>query len=399
MLIRRGRNTSHVRRAVLLLTILVLHLARLPQVQADEWKWLGSLQMFDARTGWAIVTEGGGGAGARGAIGSVVRTTDGGLSWKDVTPQPPPGRQFRQGVMNVQALTRTDAWLLADLVPLGWDGRQRGQSAIYRTADGGRTWGYVPLSEGTGWVMDFLNHRDGWSVAEEPSRDPDRAAPVRYGVRRTADGGRTWTTIGHVEVSGSPTRIVFLNVATGWIVGSSPAGIDLLVTRDGGRTWRRPDLPVPPEAGRLRWGARAPDLLTSRGGILSVLLDSSRGSVVLFYVSQDSGRTWASSAPLTLPDVPSRSGGIILGYWGSTFVDLNHGWVTDGEAVYATRDGGRHWTKIRPRLPFDRSFTGLEFVSPTTGWAVSMLMEKPFLWRTVDGGCSWTDVPYVVVRP
>jgi hypothetical protein len=51
---------------------------------SDEPIWLRSIQMFDAETGWAVSAQGWGGAFSRGAVGSVVRTTDGGLTWKVV---------------------------------------------------------------------------------------------------------------------------------------------------------------------------------------------------------------------------------------------------------------------------------------------------------------------------
>ena len=51
---------------------------------SDEPSWLLSLHMFDAQTGWAVSAQGWGGAFSRGAVGSIVRTTDGGLHWKVV---------------------------------------------------------------------------------------------------------------------------------------------------------------------------------------------------------------------------------------------------------------------------------------------------------------------------
>jgi photosystem II stability/assembly factor-like uncharacterized protein len=76
------------------------------------------------------------------------------------------------------------------------------------------------------------------------------------------------------------------------------------------------------------------------------------------------------------------------------FADINHGWIADRDTLYATINGGRQWTTIRPT-----SFPGakqLDFISPQVGWAVAR--EAPFLLKTLDGGRTWSPVTYMVLQ-
>src|SRR5207247_11400163 len=112
---------------VIVMAILVLHLGNgsLLAQTGVEWRWLRSLHMFDAQTGWAVSTEGGGGAFSRGAVGSVVRTTDGGFYWRDVTPHAPPGQLLStQGVCMVRALPQLSASMVSGLRSLSPNVRQ-----------------------------------------------------------------------------------------------------------------------------------------------------------------------------------------------------------------------------------------------------------------------------------
>jgi photosystem II stability/assembly factor-like uncharacterized protein len=72
---------------------------------------------------------------------------------------------------------------------------------------------------------------------------------------------------------------------------------------------------------------------------------------------------------------------------------MNHGWVTDGDVLYVTTDGGSHWTTIPPTPPF-ANVKQIDFVSPQLGWAVT----PTSLLKTEDGGSTWTPVVYTIVQ-
>ena len=74
------------------------------------------------------------------------------------------------------------------------------------------------------------------------------------------------------------------------------------------------------------------------------------------------------------------------------FLDMQHGWVTDGTVLYVTTNGGQSWTKMAPGSSF-KNVAQLDFVSSTEGWAIGGQGKGArFLLKTVDGGKTWTPV-------
>ncbi len=353
----------------------------------DQWRWLFSPHMFDERTGWAVGAEGGSGAWSKGAVGSVLRTIDGGSHWKDVTPQPPSGQHLFQGVPFVRAFSPLSAWATAALYLPTPDGRNSSTSVIFHTADGGQTWTSATTS--VGWTMDFINARDGWLVGGDD-------------VYHSTDGGKTWAKIGNAKFPPYPSSITFLNATTGWIVCNTVGNsfrTYLFLTRDGGHTWQQKKLPLPlkliTDAPNLR--AESPKLLSAQDAVLPVRYEAAKDAGVFFWLTHDGGTTWTPTTPVSLPGTFSGSR-MMPGYRASSLADVSHGWVTDGDALYVTSDGGRRWRKRLPSPRFESPVGELEFISPRVGWATGLPLDKPFLSKTLDGGRTWTSVPYTILR-
>lgn len=74
-------------------------------------------------------------------------------------------------------------------------------------------------------------------------------------------------------------------------------------------------------------------------------------------------------------------------------VTPRNGWMEAGFALWRTKNGGKSWHKRSAVLA--GPFWG-DFISPTTGWALSGLKKgTPMTWRyrvmsTTDGGRQWT---------
>ncbi|HUF31248.1 MAG TPA: YCF48-related protein [Gemmatimonadaceae bacterium] len=140
----------------------------------------------------------------------IVRTEDGGLTWRtqscDIC-------EVRGGLAAVDMASSQIA------IAVGSSG------AVFKTTDGGRNW--TKLHHGLMW--DLL-----WSVALV---DANTAVAVgQQGViLHTGDGGATWTR----RESGTPLLlrgVAFADESHGIIVGSAGT---MLTTSDGGLTWRR----------------------------------------------------------------------------------------------------------------------------------------------------------------
>jgi photosystem II stability/assembly factor-like uncharacterized protein len=81
-------------------------------------------------------------------------------------------------------------------------------------------------------------------------------------------------------------------------------------------------------------------------------------------------------------------------YWRVDLIDVRHRILSDGTALLATDDGGRHWRRWTTTVRMKDSAGGtlaLDFLSPHLGFAVADTNPGP-LWWTRDGGTTWSTV-------
>jgi photosystem II stability/assembly factor-like uncharacterized protein len=332
-----------------------------------------SLHMIDLTTGWALSEH------------AILRTTDGGLQWKNVTP--PNALLTRQSM--VEFLTASLTWV-ATSQPQG------PTSQVLRTTDGGQTWQQSTLPAAYLKQMTFVDSQHGWILSGWGATG---GAAEAVSVFRTSDGGKTWMNVsnalpastdipppGHLPFGGQKSGIHFLNTSTGWITGTVLAsGLAwLYVSHDGGSTWYQQSLPLPPGVPSAQLSLVSPTFFSATDGILPVIfsdLISGSGIATDIYVTHDGGTTWKSTTPLATV------------FSTIDFMDRQHGWVTDGMVLYRTSDGGHLWTKLSPGTNF-KQIAYLSFVSNTTGWAISRQSNtSAFLLKTTDGGKTWTTTP------
>ena len=320
---------------------------------ADPFNSLQTIHMIDATTGWAETST------------SVLRTTNGWRTWKDVTPHK------AALVAGGYFLSGAEGWIAES-------GQQPG-AIVSHTTDGGQTWQSAALSANVPVDparMSFINSQDGWIEGETGGATGNDFEIIF----RTTNGGKSWTAVSRTSYggndnipatfpfSGHKTGLVFVNASTGWATSNG-----LYVTHDGGATWQRQPLPAPPGQ-----GFALPTFFTAQDGILS-------GGSQLF-VTHDGGTTWKSTS--SLPALP----GLV------TFIDMQHGWVAadNGTTLYRTGDGGAHWAKITQAIEaLITSVVQLDFVSTEVGWALGYTSEPPntLLFKTTDGGQTWSQVP------
>jgi photosystem II stability/assembly factor-like uncharacterized protein len=367
------------------------------QTRAKETSALYEIQMINRETGWAMTDPRY--VSVCGRESCLLRTTDGGTVWRDVTPLKSPGQKVR--LWKFTALSALIAWVIPT--------REAGSSGqIFRTTDGGSTWrsATIPQPPGTGVgveygasLISFINPREGWLIVPTWASMGSEEDEIYH----STDGGDTWVNVASAtrenHSSGFPmvgkSGMAFLNSTTGWVTAldfRSPDQSHLYVTHDGGRKWRAESLPLPPQLGP-HWGIhpRSVKPFGPRDAILrvdySLLNDSGEitGMVIVFYATIDSGATWTYTVPVRRVNDD---------YYPSSFADMNHGWLMDGFDLHATSDGGRQWMTIQTsQLPVDVS--QLNFVSPQVGWAIRQ--RFPYLRKTLDGGRTWAPVPYTIV--
>jgi photosystem II stability/assembly factor-like uncharacterized protein len=244
------------------------------------------------RVGWVV-----------GELGRIFRTADGGATWV---------RQDARTSKAFLAAGCTDersAWI-------------GGKGAIlYRTADGGEHWELLTPNT-TKHIFDlaFVSATEGVAVGD-------------WGLlMHTEDGGRTWTLAGIPEdfvlspmaedIGLEPEDTIlyatsFADRAHGWAVGEFGT---VLVTTNGGRSWRQQRAPV--DTTLFGTYFRSP----SEGW--AVGLDG----VVLH--TTDGGRSWNQTS------VPVHERALY-----DVAVSGLHGWILgDSGTLLRTADGGRSWT-------------------------------------------------------
>lgn len=355
---------------------------------------LESIHMLDALGGWAIAKD------LSSGVSALVRTTDGGSRWNDVTPASSSGR--KTSAFRISVLSSDAVWVM----PYGLSEMS---TEIFRTADAGRTWKGIIVPAPTVGAISFINPRDGWLLASLVSYTGHQDVDIY----RSSDGGEAWLKVAGAAADnvssglpnvGTKKSITFLNSTMGWITGEvlTIDTLYLYVTRDGGRTWRQENLPLPSTL-KPHWRAwpDPPRFFSPRDGIFPVIYEirsnsnDLAGKAVAFHTTRDGGMTWTQTTPV----VVDASNAV-----HHAVTDMNHAWVTSGGELRATSDGGRRWTTIKlNRLLSD--VTQLDFVSPNIGWAIRNtfpygggIKTPPFLLKTLDGGHTWTPLVYEVLR-
>lgn len=198
----------------------------------------------------------------------LLKTSDGGLSWTDVTPNVALDN-FPSSLYRVYFQSALQGWLSSN-------------SGLFKTSDGGSTWTKVgnsyPASQ-----LKFTSAVQGWGLS------------TTNGVMTTSDGGSTWVThkVGGtamvasdtVDVVESTRAAYFLDDQHAWVAAqprwTTGSTITLYRTVDSGATWQALTTPT-----------------AFYGGLhfVSALQGWGLGSGGELYETQDGGSTWVKVA-------------------------------------------------------------------------------------------------------
>jgi photosystem II stability/assembly factor-like uncharacterized protein len=260
-----------------------------------------------------------------GENGSVLRTSDGGKTWRDVSPR------------------QTDGMALRDIETFG-DGRavvlaigEGEDSRIYRTVDGGRHWRETFRNTEPAAFYDCMAFgRNGSGLALSDPVDG------RFQLARTTDRGRTWSPY-HPDWMPTARTGEFAFAASGTCLVSGPDGNYWFASggikhprvyhsTNGGRTWtvRATDLRGGPSAGIYSLDFRNASRGIAVGGDFA---DETNGADAAAR-SHDGGRTWTNSAH---PVGGYRSGVAYLPGTANSIVAVG----PTGSDV--SNDGGNSW--------------------------------------------------------
>lgn len=263
-----------------------------------------------------------------GSGGTVLRTTDGGRTWRNVAPPDAAGLEFR----DIEAFDTKRAVVLA----IG----EGEASRVYSTSNGGRTWtlGFKNDDPKAFYdCMTFFDSRHGLAMSD----------PVdgRFRIISTKDAGRTWRVLpskgmpealpGEFAFAASGQCLVGHGKKDVWLATGGASRSRVFHSGDRGRTWTVADTPLPS---------------SDTQGVFSVAFRDSRHGVAVggdyrlgqpspnaAATTNDGGRTWQLA---DRPPTEYRSGAVWPG-WART-VALAVG-PTGSDLTFTS---GRTWTRF-----------------------------------------------------
>ncbi|MEW2389233.1 oxidoreductase [Streptomyces venezuelae] len=268
-------------------------------------------------------------AWAAGTKGTVLRTANGGKTWREVSPPGAAGLEFR----DIEAFDDRRAVVLA----IG----EGEASRVLRTEDGGATWTESFRNTDAKAFYDcmtFLDRRHGLAMSD----------PVdgKFRILSTADGGRSWKVLpnsgmpaaqeGEAGFAASGQCLVSNGSRDVWLATGGAARARVLHSADRGRTWKATDAPVPagdPARGVFGLAFRDRTHGIAVGGDYRADQPSPRAAAV----TRDGGRRWD---PAGKPPPAYRSGVAWFPHSRTTALAVG----PTGTDV--TTDGGRSWRTV-----------------------------------------------------
>ena len=330
---------------------------------------LDNLHMINAEVGWAESMH----YQDDPIYSTVLRTTDGGLHWKQVTPS----QVASGGIDYLYILDETTAWL-------------PGQGGTwYRTTDGGATWKPLRGLQGNVQSFSFSDQNHGWMITQSFSGDTHQKTPLDT----TSDGGNTWQQTNTLPFS-SIREYHAITEQTGWVTTEAFTAKDVLhsrialyVTHDAGRTWEQRQLPTP--AGlpnTMPSYTFGPTFVTEKDGSLFAAFGQDATHDMYLYVTHDGGKSW------------QVQGSAVPGYVGvRSVVDDQHIIVDSGTVAGGLqmdlltlingqwRQQGTHPTKGDP--------VEYSFPSASTGVALVRTPSNDLdVYRTNNAGKTWQKI-------
>lgn len=335
-----------------------------------EESFLTFVRMVDAKIGWACTKE------------SILKTVDGGENWTDVTPQGQAG-----------LLISSPFCLDGQNAVLAFTQESSSQIIVCRTTDGGQHWEKAEIDTGpnlsSAAKLFFADAEHGWLLAGYGAAMGSEFDELF----QTTDGSTTWKSIAlssptpksakDLPLEGIKTSLVFADRNMGWLTGFSHGnGIWLYTTADGGVGWTPQNLAVPSgyqaEGGSAN--SNSPCFFQVQTGLLPVELRGQTPPALVFYLTQDGGKSWQATTPVRSSQEPFRG-------FQTSIVDAGHAFVSDGYRLFYSADGMRSFTSVNPNIDLT-NLSQLDFVSNQLGWGII----DGCLWKTTDGGHVWTQI-------
>jgi photosystem II stability/assembly factor-like uncharacterized protein len=271
---------------------------------------------------------------------------------------------------------------------------------IYRSADGGRTWAHLGLTDGQ-QIPD---------LAVDP-KDPNRlfaavlghpyGSNAERGIYRSRDGGVTWQKVlskdddtGGSAVAIDPSRPNLVYAAL-WQGRLGPwedksefhgTGGGLFKSADGGDTWQRLGNGLPDNTSQVNFSIAAsrPDRLYAAVGTNEPGAYSSAAGLDVFR-SDDGGASWTRITSDPRPALRIGGGDLPIIRVDPSNPDVVY---STGIVTMKSVDGGKTWTSLRG-APGGDDYQNI-WISPTDPNIVALVSDQGAV-VTLNGGKTWSS--------
>lgn len=325
---------------------------------------LNSLKAVDTNTAWVV-----------GDNGVVLKTTNAGSTWA------PQSSGASVSLRSLSAIDANTAWAVGE------------QGVVIKTTDGGATW--QKLSSGV---------QDSLTAVYAVDANNVWAVGVAGTIIRSNDGGVTWT-VQHTDVGDYFRSVYATDASTVWISGVyAPGGSPASLVRksvDGGATWTAQSTgssemlnQVVALDGSNAWLTGADGKLyrtSDGGGTWSVvnsgtsntlygidLLDANTlfvtGNAGTIRKSADAGASWSALNSGAVVNLQSAAAASTSTLWT----------VGGGGTILKTTDGGSSW--LPQSSGVSDTLNGVAVIDANTVWVVG---NAGLILKTTDGGVTW----------
>ena len=318
--------------------------------------------------------------------GGVWKTRDGGKSWRNVSD----GFFKTASVGALQVAASDPNVIYAGMGETSIRGNVSRGDGVYKSTDAGRTWQHIGL-ENTQNIGEIQVHPTNPDIVYVAAFGHVWGENQERGVYRSTDGGKTWTNVlfksskaGAVDLSMDPTnpRILYASI---WEANRGPhfmssGGEDsgLWRTTDGGDSWteisRNPGLPKEGVLGKIGISASG-----AQAGRVYAIVEHENGAL---FVSDDWGDTWRRGSE-------DRNLRTRAWYYHHIYADPNDAdvvWILNVN-LWKSIDGGKSFTNV----PVQHGDTHDFWIDPEDSDRI-ILGDDGGAEVSFTGGTSWSTI-------
>lgn len=327
-------------------------------------------------------------------------TRDNGATWANISPAP--NVQFLSTPVYGKGIFFTDpnhGWIIRSAFGTT-------ENIVLRTTDGGESWKVSSLGDDNAVSSVYFNSpTQGWLMTSS-NATPNKESKALYS---TSDGGATWEEVMQNEqynpnlpnhsipFAGVSTGMIFKNRVDGFVTLQTGALPKIFMTKDGGQSWNPGQSFLVNEqlesCDRVITGKPEFFDASKTNGWMSVGCQNDKDKTITYhgYFTANGGDNW-KFAPFELKS-PTEGNH----QSAPTFLNSQVGWAIIGDTLYHTVNQGKTWVSLKEssvlksKLAEYPETIKMQFISAEVGW---LLLEKKeqkrsLLLQTTNGGNSW----------